>query len=548
MDTFKTPLEAFLHWLQKDQHHIFLRQPIKRKFIEYSRQQAYDQALCIAGALHNMGLKQGDHVALLSKNCAHWFMADLAIMLGGFISVPLYPTLDKESINEILMHSESKAVIIGKLDDYDSQKSGIPAIPKIGVALYGIQEENTWEDIIASNIDFQPFEQHPEDLITIMYTSGTTGNPKGVMHKVKSFNQVINTGVEVLEIKDGSKMFSYLPLSHIAERIGIEMVGFYTGSTISFPESLETFAEDLASVKPNTFFAVPRIWQKFQEGVLNKIPQKKLDRLLSIPIISGIIKKKIVGKLGLTEASFCASGAAPLAVSLQEWYNTLGIEIKQCYGMTEDCILSHFNLPRTNKFGTVGKPLPGVISKLSAEGEILIKSDCLMVGYYKSPDQTTAMFTEDGFLKTGDLGEFDHDGFLSIVGRIKDQFKTDKGKYVTPSPIELELSKNTDLEHICLVGTGISQPIVLIIPSEAGWAKGREVLSKSILGSVDVLNPKLKKHEKIEKAVVMKENWTVDNGLMTPSMKIRRNRIEAIHQPMYLDWFSRPERVVYESD
>lgn len=548
MDTFKTPLEAFSHWLQKDPDYIFLRQPINRKFIEYSRQETYDQALCIAGALHNMGLKQGDHVALLSKNCAHWFMADLAIMLGGFISVPLYPTLDKDSINEILIHSESKAIIVGKLDNYEAQRTGIPNIPKIGVSLYGVQEAYTWEDVVKTATDFQPFEQHPEDLITIMYTSGTTGNPKGVMHKVKSFNQVINTGIEVLEIKNHSKMFSYLPLSHIAERIGIEMVGFYTGSTVSFPESLETFAEDLASVKPNTFFAVPRIWQKFQEGVLNKIPQKKLDRLLTIPIISGIIKKKIVGKLGLTEASFCASGAAPLAVSLQEWYNKLGIEIKQCYGMTEDCILSHFNLPRTNKFGTVGKPLPGVVSKLSAEGEILIKSDCLMVGYYKSPDQTAAMFTEDGFLKTGDLGEFDHDGFLSIVGRIKDQFKTDKGKYVTPSPIELELSKNTDLEHICLVGTGISQPIVLIIPSEAGWAKGREVLSKSILGSVDVLNPKLKKHEKIEKAVVMKENWTVDNGLMTPSMKIRRNRIEAIHQPMYLDWFSRPERVVYESD
>tara|TARA_E500000318_G_C3556598_1_gene211448 strand:+ start:261 stop:1904 length:1644 start_codon:yes stop_codon:yes gene_type:complete len=547
MNTFQTPLEAFSHWLQKDSDYIFLRQPINRKFIEYTRQIAYDQALCIAGALHSMGLKQGDHVALLSKNCAHWFMADLAIMLGGFISVPLYPTLDKESINEILIHSESKAVIVGKLDNYEVQKPGIPNIPKIGVALYGIQETYIWEDIVKTPTDFQPFEQNPEDLITIMYTSGTTGNPKGVMHRVKSFNQVASTGVEILEIKNQSKMFSYLPLSHIAERIGIEMVCLYTGSTASFPESLETFAEDLASVKPNTFFAVPRIWQKFQEGVLNKIPQKKLDRLLGIPIINGIVKKKIVGKLGLTEASFCASGAAPLALSLQEWYKKLGIEIKQCYGMTEDCILSHFNLPRTNKFGTVGKPVPGVVSKLSPEGEILIKSNCLMVGYYKSPDQTKAMFTEDGFLKTGDLGEFDHDGFLSIVGRIKDQFKTDKGKYVTPSPIELELTKNTDLEHICLVGTGISQPIVLIIPSEAGWAKGREVLSKSILESVDALNPKLKKHEKIEKAVVMKEHWTVDNGLMTPSMKIRRNRIEAIHQPMYLDWFSREERVVYES-
>lgn len=548
MNTFQSPLHAFSFWLKEEPDRIFLRQPINRKFIEYTWQDAYDQALSVAGALHRMGLTKGDHVALLSKNCAHWFMADLAIMLGGFISVPLYPTLDKDSINEILVHSEAKAIIIGKLDDYSAQKPGIPNIPKIGIALYGTQVEQSWEDLVATSTDFQPNEQVPEEIITIMYTSGTTGNPKGVVHKVKSFNQVTTVGMTALQIKDRSRMFSYLPLSHIAERIGIEMGSFYSGSTVSFPESLDTFAEDLASVKPNTFFAVPRIWQKFQEKILEKLPQKKLDLLLAIPVVNNIIKKKIIGKLGLSEATYCASGAAPLAVSLQEWYMKLGLEINQCYGMTEDCVLSHFNLPGSNKFGTVGRPLPGVISKLSPEGEILIKNDTLMVGYYKAPDQTAAMFTADGFLKTGDVGEFDHDGYLSIVGRIKDQFKTDKGKYVTPSPIELELSKNTDIENLCLVGTGISQPILLVIPSEAGLAKGREALNASILTSLDALNPKLKKHEKIEKAVIMKENWTVDNGLMTPSMKIRRNRIEAIHQPMYQDWFSKKERVVYESD
>ncbi|MEL6918244.1 MAG: hypothetical protein AAFO99_10995 [Bacteroidota bacterium] len=185
-------------------------------------------------------------------------------------------------------------------------------------------------------------------------------------------------------------------------------------------------------------------------------------------------------------------------------------------------------------------------TKLTPDGEICIKNNCLMKGYYKAPEITKGVFTEDGFFKTGDKGEYDHDGYLTITGRAKDQFKTDKGKYIAPSPIELQLSKNTDIEQICVVGTGIPQPIALITPSLLGKSKSKTELSDSLLETVNSVNPSLEKHEKIEKVVVMKEDWTVDNGLSTPTLKVKRNSIEKIHQPLYKEWFQKEERVIFE--
>ena len=545
---FSSPLEAFNHWVESIPNEVFLRQPVNRKFVEFTFAESNDQILRMVSALHNLGIQPGDHVALLSKNCAHWIMADLAIMAAGCISIPIYPTLGAESIHEILDHSESKAIIVGKLDDYASQKAGIPDILTIGIEMYGTMEHHTWERLIAQHEPSATVhEQTSDELMTIMYTSGTTGQPKGVMHTVGAFAQLINTAIDVIHLPERPRHFSYLPMTHIAERAGIELSSVFRGAIVSFPESLETFAEDLSSVQPHIFFGVPRIWQKFQEKILEKMPQKKLDRLLSLPLIGGLVKKKIKKKLGLSASMANFSGAAPIAVSLKQWYARLDIIINQAYGMTEDCILSHFNLPGQNKFGTVGKPLPGVESKLSAEGEILIKSNCLMKGYYKEPKKTAEMFTEDGFLKTGDIGEFDHDGFLSITGRVKDQFKTDKGKYISPAPIELQFLQNYDVDQVCVVGTGIPQPIALIVPSESGKKKSKEELSQSIWQTIEELNPSLEAYEKIAKAVIMKEIWSVENGLMTPSLKVKRNRVEALHMPMYPQWFDHEESVVYEA-
>lgn len=547
MNTFKSPLEAFLYWEKNAPDIPFLNQPINRKIKTYSYKDAGEEIRKIAAALNAYNLPRKSHVALLSKNCAHWIMADLAIMMAGHVSIPIYPTLNAQSINQILTHSDSKAIIIGKLDNFDSQKDGIPDIHKISVTIYGDNGGQSWENLLVEHKPMQePHKQQKDDLITIIYTSGTTGIPKGVMHTVGNFMVCGNTLRDHLSLPKNAKFFSYLPLAHIAERAGIAIQGFVLGAQISFPESLDTFAADLEATQPHLFFAVPRIWTKFQEKILESIPQKKLNILLKIPFINTVVKNKLKQKLGLKEAVAIVSGAAPLASNLSYWFKTLGVTILEGYGMTEDCIISHGNLPSSNKIGTVGKALPNVNIKLSPEGEICIKNNCLMKGYYKAPDITASFFTEDGYFKTGDIGEYDHDGYLSIIGRIKDQFKTDKGKYISPAPIELELSKNTDIEQLCIVGTGIPQPIALITPSLLGKTKSKVELSESLWETVKNVNPSLEKYEMIEKVVVMKEDWTVDNGLTTPTLKVKRNSIEKIHRPFYKSWFENKEKVIFE--
>jgi long-chain acyl-CoA synthetase len=540
-----SPLAQFLKWEKEISTSIFLRQPIAGQWKTWTYQEAGQEIRKIASGIKALDFPAKSNIALLSKNCAHWIMADLAIMMTGHISVPLYATLTAPSIKQILEHSESKAIIVGKLDDYNNQQEGIPSsMIRIGIEMYGVNENHSWEKMLASE---KPIEQmatwKSDDLMSIMYTSGTTGKPKGVMHTVGNFEATNNAMTEV-GIRMRPKLFSYLPMSHIAERIGIEICGIYRGGEFSFAESLETFPKNLAETQPNLFFAVPRIWAKFREKILEKMPQKKLSRLLSIPIINSIVKKSIRKKLGLGETMHIFSGAAPISVDLLLWFESIGITILQGLGMTEDCIYSHLNRIGRNKIGSVGLPYAGLKVKISSDGELRLKGPANMKGYYKEPGLTAEAFDEEGYLKTGDKGEIDKDGFLSIVGRVKDQFKTDKGKYVSPSPIEMKLLANEDIEQVCVVGMGIPQPIALTVLSAAGKSKSKQELIQSLSASLIEVNAGLESYEKLEKAVIMQSDWTMANGLMTPTLKVKRNEVEKIHVPKYSSWYQTKEGAV----
>ncbi|MFZ6010183.1 MAG: AMP-binding protein [Bacteroidota bacterium] len=546
LNLVKTPLDIFLYWEQNTPDRLFLRQPLQGVWKTWSYKKAGDEIRRIAAALKSYGLQPQSNVAILSKNCAHWIMADLAIWMAGHVSVPIYPTLSAASIQQILEHSETKVLFVGKLDNFDQQKSGIPASVKcISFTTYGQEIGDSWEGLIQQH---QPVKEKvlrdPEELATIKYTSGTTGKPKGVMITFHALHLITTQALKGFRIPaEGQHFFSYLPLSHIAERMLIEMGALYSGAAISFSESLEKFPQNLMDTQPTIFLAVPRIWSKFQEKILEKMP--KLDLLLKIPVVRGVIKKAIRKKLGVSKANWIFTGAAPISKELLEWFAKLDIIIHEVLGMTENLAYSHINLDRI-KFGTVGQAWPDVEARISDEGELQMKHGGLMKGYYKEHQLTMETFTPDGFLRTGDKGEVDSEGFLTITGRLKDQFKTDKAKFIDPAPIELRFSTNPQIEQVCVVGMGIPQPIALIVLSAAAKNKTREQIDENISQTMNDINPQLETYERIKTAVIMREDWTIENGLMTPSMKVKRNEIEKIHMARYSKWYDQDDAVVWE--
>jgi long-chain acyl-CoA synthetase len=526
--TDQLPLERLALWVEKRPDAVWLSQPVNGQWHDFTWAQVDDQARRMATALHALGCAPGDRVALLAKNCAEWIIADLAIMLAGLVSVPLYPLQSAESIDYVLRHSQCKAIFLGKLDEPAKLAPGIPAeVMRIAMPYPTIEANHGWHALLTAH---QPLRdghtQSPDELLSILYTSGTTGQPKGVMLSAKAFAIAGGRSVKELQITEQDQYFSYLPLSHAAERFLVEMNALYSGGRVAFVESLETFASDLRHVRPTVFFSVPRLWTRFQQGVLEKLPQPKLARLLGIPLIGGLVARKIRKGLGLDRARILVSGAAAIPRALLDWYQSIGITICEGYGMTEHLAYGCFNRPGQVRFGTVGRPMPGNELRIAENGEILLRCPSLMLGYYQDPEKTAETIT-DGWLHTGDKGEVDAAGYLKITGRVKDIFKTSKGKYIAPAPIEGEIAKNLWVEQVCLMGSNLDQPLALIELSPAAREQAREQVAADLAQTFQQLNAQLEAHERLSHFVLVREAWTVDNGCMTPTMKIRRNVLEA---------------------
>ncbi|WP_370173320.1 AMP-dependent synthetase/ligase [Leeuwenhoekiella palythoae] len=560
------------------------------KWVATTTQSYLDQANAISRGLLKLGVKPNDKIAVISStNRTEWNIMDIGILQLGAQNVPIYPTISEEEYEYVLNHSESIFCFVSDeevLTKLNAIKANVPTLKEV-YSFDTINGCKSWEEVKEKDNSLQPEVEKlkaavkEDDLATLIYTSGTTGRPKGVMLSHKNVvSNALNSASRFPIVPGQSKALSFLPVCHIYERMLMYLYQ-YTGVSIYFAESLDTISENLKEVQPEVMTAVPRLLEKVYDKIIAKgadltgIKKKLFFWAVETGLDYepygqngwwyekklGIARKLIFSKwqeaLG-GNLKVIASGSAALQPRLARVFNAADIGVMEGYGLTETSPVISVNDMRDKgfKIGTVGKPIPQTEVKIAEDGEILIKGPQVMIGYYKDKEKTDEVL-ENGYFHTGDIGEIDSEGFLKITDRKKEMFKTSGGKYVAPQIIENMMKQSRFIEHIMVVGEGEKMPAALIQPNfefVTEWAKlkninvgttpkeiaSNEEVKKRIQEDVDIHNEKFGKWERVKKFELTPEEWSIEAGHLTPTMKLKRR----IVKEKYLDLYNK----IYERE
>lgn len=523
-----TTLTAFLDSLSRDHgDRVWLRDRKGDEFTEWSWSDAHAEVNAAAAWLEQRYGASQSNIALLSRNRAHWMLADLAIIASGNVTIPLFTTLAKSTAEYILDFANTRALILGEAENWAEVHKvlpdGVDIITLPGVDIDG--RHTRWEDIVAECSGRRPdYECRHDDLISLVFTSGTTGVPKGVMQTHDSMIIPMQRASKYFRIKEHARFISYLPLSHIAERQLILVQSMLNIGSITFNEALTTLARDMVDVQPDFFFGAPRVWEQLQQGVIARFgSQAALDAALTSDPDG--VGQQVRAGLGLRDDAYLLTAAAPTPPALIEWYGTLGLTLMEGFGQTE-IMATAINTPERRKIGSIGRLVDDVDFKITDEGELCFKSDGAATGYYRMPEKTAEAFI-DGWVHTGDKGYVDEDGFIFITGRVKDYFKTIQGKFVAPTPIESRFAENEWTEQICLLGRGYSKTTMVCVLSDVARKQDRAVLEQGLIDKVNEVNADVDKHARIGAVIVSTDPWTIENEILTPTLKIRRDVVES---------------------
>ncbi len=520
-----------------------------------------DRVNAVARGLMALGISVGDRVAILSENRPEWVIADLAIQTVGGITVPLYSTGSVTTVRFILAHSEAKIFFTSDACRNVARDVSSPFQRRISFDSDGFTLEQCCAEgagILVEEVEARRKAIHENDVATIIYTSGTTGDPKGVMLTHANLISNMEAALKRFKISSDDRTLSFLPLSHALERTAGIFTMLFKGVAISFAQDMTTIARDLTEVRPTILITVPRMLEKFHARVREEVERRPKwlrslfakaiaseGRGLLSPLYELLFFRKIRRGFG-GRARLVVSGGAALAPEISKFFWTAGVTVLEGYGLTETSPIVAVNPERENKTGTVGPPLPGVEVGIAEDGEILVRGPNVMKGYFRDSAATAEVFDENGWFFTGDIGELDSDGYLTITDRKKDLIITSGGKKVAPQPIENELRTDPIVRHVCLVGEGRNYVAALIVPNfealasrarragldlpEAGeLLKDRRVLVwfEEIIARV---NAGRASYETIKRFRLVSRDWTIETGELTPTLKVRRRTIFERHK------------------